>query len=253
MSQSKVTTWPPVGPAGQGKRSMDDHALEIRSRDDRLTAVEFVVQQVTEDIRKTHYKPGHHLVEAELMRTLAVSRSSVREAMRQLAAAGLVHVERNKGARVREMSAVEVVDLIQVRAVLEGLAARLAATRMEVSEHHAQFHALMEEMIRSEALKDWDAYHLQNQRFHDLVIALSGNEELERLVGQLRIQTLRVQFYFRLSRFAQAKQSRADHEKIIGAIVDGDGERAERAMRAHILRTIDWILGVPQPGPTESG
>lgn len=225
---------------------MDDLLSKPARRDRHLTAVEYVVEQVTEAIRRTTYKPGQRLVEAELIRSLSVSRSSVREAMRQLATAGLVQVERNKGARVREMSRNEILDLIQVRSVLEGLAAGLAAARVEPGSSQEELKSIVAQMEKSESSRKWDAYHRQNQAFHNLILHMSGNEELIRLVNQLPINTLRVQFYYRLSRFAQTKKSMTDHRNIYDAILNGDSIGAEKAMRAHVAQTIEWILGNPK-------
>ncbi|MGE3990851.1 GntR family transcriptional regulator [Pseudorhodoplanes sp.] len=223
------------------KRSLSKTSSEP---DRALSAVDFVVARITDDIRNATYTGGDRLVEAEIMKSLSVSRSSVREAIRQLTADGLVQIERNKGARIRTLTREETLALDQVREMLEGLAARLAAGRINLSEYQKRMKSLMKDMKASESSGDWRAYRKQNSAFHDLILEMSGNETLQRFARQLQLHSFRVQFDLPLSRFAAAR-SLADHEKIVRAILDGDGGASERAMRAHIARTNQWIMNAP--------
>lgn len=213
-------------------------------RPSKTSTVDIVVDAITDGIRTGQHRPGQRLVEAELMQSLAVSRSSVREALRRLDAAGLVHVEFNKGARIRRMTREEVLALNQVREVLEGLAAKLAASRIGTGDYRERLLALFEAMAECERNTDWAAYQAQNKRFHALIIEMAGNPALTRMFEQLQLHTFRVQFHRLLSKFAAACSS-SDHDKILQALLEGDGAAAEQAMRMHIARTGEWILGAP--------
>ena len=211
----------------------------------RQSTVSSVVETITERIRRGVYRPGQRLVEAEMMQAMSVSRSSVREALRRLEADGLVQVEFNKGARIRLMTREEILALNQVREVLEGLAAKLAAARIGLGGYRERMLQLVEAMAQCEERGDWAEYQAQNKLFHNLILEMSGNSALVRTMGRLQLHTFRVQFHLVLSKFAAAC-SRSDHEIIVEAILDGDGAAAETAMRAHIARTGQWILNAPR-------
>lgn len=230
--------------AEEGTARLSAEELSATTGTARTSTVDSVVDTVTEGIRSGAYRPGQRLIEADLMGALTVSRSSVREALRRLESAGLVKVEFNKGARIRRMTREEVLALNQVREVLEGLAARLAAIGIRTGQYRERLLGLFDAMAQCEERADWAEYQSQNKRFHTLIVEMSGNPALLRMMEQLQLHTFRVQFHLVLSKFAAAC-SRSDHETIMKAILDGDGAAAEAAMRAHIARTAEWILSAP--------
>jgi DNA-binding GntR family transcriptional regulator len=180
--------------------------------------------------------PGQRLVEEELAGTLGVTRASLRAALFDLTAEGLVERIPNRGARVRTISVDEAVAIIECRMVLEGLCAAKAAER--VTEPEAErLRQLGADMERSVADGEPLKYSALNAELHRLVRELAGQPVattlLERLNGQL------VRHQFRLSlRPGRPQQSLPQHLAIINAIVGRQPAEAEEATRRHLRSVI---------------
>jgi DNA-binding GntR family transcriptional regulator len=194
-----------------------------------------VVQGLTSAITQGQLLPGQRLVEADLQQTYGVSRSSVREALQMLQASGLVMIAPNKGAAVRSLDAREIRELFTIREQLEGLAAHLAtlALKQGISAERKALEKLMQSMERQSRLNDAQAYNLLNREFHDVLLQLSGNSQLQRIVAQLNLPILVHQFRgFMLPDNQRA--SHADHVRIAQAVLDGEASLAERLMKKHV-------------------
>jgi phosphonate utilization transcriptional regulator len=175
---------------------------------------------------------GGRLNEVEIARRLNVSRGPVREALRTLEAAGLVRVEKNRGAAVRVISPEEAFQIYEVRAVLEALACRRLAASI-TDEQLATLGGLVAEMEAPAASKDAAAFHVLNMRFHELLVEYAGNRELatmyRRLVGSLTL--------FRRSTLAKGgslARSNAEHRAILERLAGRDAAGAARMMQDHI-------------------
>jgi DNA-binding GntR family transcriptional regulator len=180
------------------------------------------------------------LIESDLQRRYGVSRPTIREAVRRLAAEGLVELKHNSGATVRSLSRADVSSLFRIREVLEGLAARLAA------ENVGRGLAATELMrLEAEFKKSFDgsaaAYMQYNEVFHDLIVRLSGNEQLIQTARQLHTRVYRLQFEA-LSASSGLRETRREHQAIVRAILHAQGAKAERLMRAHVRRRLAQIL-----------
>ncbi len=184
--------------------------------------------------------PGQRLVEEELAGTLGVTRASLRAALFDLTAEGLVERIPNRGARVRSISVDEAVAIIECRMVLEGLCAAKAAERVTEPEA-ARLRQLGADMERSVADGEPLKYSALNHELHRLVRELSAQPVaaglLERLNGQL------VRHQFRLSlRPGRPQQSLPQHLAMITAIAGRQPAEAEEATRRHLRSVIAALL-----------
>lgn len=206
------------------------------------------VERVTHDIRsgieEGRYSPGQRLVENDLSKSLSVSRGPIREAMRLLAAEGIVNFERNRGAAIRKLTRREVADIYQVRVVNEGLAARLAAENASIPDNRRQLDRMYKEVLSLSEDLDYQRHPKHNQRFHRLLVELGANEELVDLISRLQLPILYLQFRSAVD-LAAIKTSLGHHQKIITAVMDGDATRAEKLMRRHVSVAQDAILSIP--------
>jgi DNA-binding GntR family transcriptional regulator len=214
------------------------------------TAVDSVVEAITEGVKDGRYAPGQRLVEADLTRELGVSRGPLREALGRLAAEGIVVNEPYRGAVVRKLTRADIVDLFQIREVLEGEAARLAALSIAEGDHRRRVAASLKTLERFKRRPDTYAYMDENTRFHDLVVELSGNKLLARLIGQLQVHAFRLLLRRLVAESDAVGDSIREHESVARAILAGDGRAAEREMRKHVrrsgrmvLRTAERVLG----------
>jgi DNA-binding GntR family transcriptional regulator len=180
--------------------------------------------------------PGQRLVESELAELFGVTRASLRAALIDLTAAGLVERVPNRGARVRLVSVAEAVAITECRMVLEGLCAAKAA-ELATGKEIAELRALGEDMRRAVADGEPMKYSALNRTLHTRVREIAAQpvaaELLERLQGQL------VRHQFRLAlRPGRPARSLAEHLAIVTAIAERDPAGAEEAARAHLRGVI---------------
>lgn len=208
------------------------------------TAVQQVIRELEDGIRTGRFAPGQRLVEGDLTVALGVSRGPLREALGRLAAEGLIDIEPYRGAVVRRLTRKDVRDLYQVREVLEGEAARLAALAIDEGHNRRRLTAAAKGLSAFKKRMDVLSYLDRNAEFHDLVVELSGNDLLRTLLPRLHTHAFRLLFRNLLSP-AAAQESLRHHDAIVEAIQAGDARGAERAMREHVRRSGQAIQQLP--------
>lgn len=188
------------------------------------------------------FGPGQKLDELVIAERFGVSRTPVREALRALAAVGLVEFSPRVGAVVARPTISEVMDLFELVAELEGLAARLAAERM-TPESERTILAAHEACRLAAHSFDPEAYYSANGVFHRAIRKAAANGALDREIEQLdkRLSPYRRFITFRPGRTETALR---EHEGIAGAIAARDGERAAKAMRAHVHVLADDVFAL---------
>lgn len=215
----------------------------LRERE-RRSAVDIVAEALRQSIVDGSLAPGERLVEADLTARLNASRPTVRGALQQLAAAGLLTLQPFRGASVRRLTRTEVAELYEIREALEGLAAALAARNIDRPGHRAKFEKALKRSLGFRGRGDVPGYVRDNQDFHRLIIELAGNALLRHQAEQLATPIMRFQFR-RLIEPDGIARSIAEHERIGRAILSGDPARAERAAREHICNSARFIAAYP--------
>ncbi|KZD01035.1 GntR family transcriptional regulator [Oceanibaculum pacificum] len=210
----------------------------------RGEAVDMVVQQVRDAIVSGRYAPGQRLITRELMADLGYGRGTIREALSRLAADGLLDLVPNQGAAVRRFTRQEMQDLFRIRAVLEALAAELAAERIDDRDNRRRFEAMLAQIDMNEAESE-AGFFGKNLTFHDTILKISGNTELQGLLSrmQLPIIMLQVQHAMRTDQF---QHSTREHQQIAEAILAGDTNGARQSMSAHLRRSGAWVQTLPE-------
>ena len=177
--------------------------------------------------------PGKRLVEEQLSRELGVSRTPLRQAINRLAQEGFIVIEPRKGASVRVFKLRDVEEVFEVRMSLEGLAARLAAGRLDAEQ--------LQRLRREFSSEDLGRLLKADTELHKLVINNCGNNHLCDMLSKIYclVQVFRVAGYGSKPRSLQATQ---DHVGIIDALIAGDFEQAEAKMRVHVDKTKQQIV-----------
>src|SRR5579863_4402755 len=203
-------------------------------RADKLTRAEELRQQLADEIVRGDLAPGAALDETDIARRFSVSRTPVREALRQLAASGLIEARAHRGAVVAQPSVERLSGMFEAMAELEALCAGLAAERMTPAERY-RLEAIHEELRVLSYAGDPDRFHEVNERFHGSIYAGSQNGHIAEitLATRKRVQPFRRAQFRNLGRLAQ---SHAEHDRVVVAIMRGDRNGAANAMRAHIER-----------------
>jgi len=221
---------------------MDQHAE---------TVVEHTIASIREAIRDGRFTPGQRLVVAEVTKLFGVSAGPVREAVRRLTGEGLVEITPHRGATVREFKSRELREIFQLREVIEGLAARLAAEHVTAGDNRDRLQASLTEMRLITAGRG-DLYVEHNHAFHELIYLLAANERVRETAAQLTLPIYRLR-YHHLMDPAYMRISAAEHELIADAILDGDAVRAERMMRSHIRNSGVALLEALDTSRAERG
>ena len=190
-------------------------------------------------ILQGEYAPGQRLIEADLCERYGISRFIVRSALQELSAQGLVEFQRHRGARVREISLGEAIEITEVRKLLEGLQAARAAERVTAAEATALrgiVTGMRTAVGRGEPLR----YSDLNASLHAAVRDIAAHETAARLLRQLRDQTVRHQFSLSLVPGRPAV-SLPQHEAIVAAVTAHDPAAAEQAMHDHLESVIEAL------------
>jgi DNA-binding GntR family transcriptional regulator len=225
-----------AGRLGNSKRRLGDDYLSLHDR---------VIEELRQAILSRRLKPGERLVEGRLADELGVSRNPVREAIRVLTTEGLVEVTARRGASVLAMTDEEARETIEVRALLEGQNARLAARRRDESIL-ARIATVLNKGTEAVAAKRYDLLPGLNQQFHSELAAAGRNRVLSDLLKRLRERTAML--------FAPTdpeRQARTwdEHAGILRAIIAGDERSAATLAAEHVMRAgADFLstLHVPE-------
>lgn len=199
----------------------------------RGTRAEGLRMQLADDIVRGQLAPGSTLDEGELARRFKVSRTPVREAIRLLAASGLVEVRAHRAAVVARPSAEDLAGMFEVMAELESLCAGYAAERMTGAERRAleDVHERLRVLIQG---GDPQRYHEVNEAFHGAIYAGAHNAYLAELTlaTRARVQPFRRAQFRILGRLAK---SHVEHDRVVQAIMRGERTLAAQTMYAHII------------------
>jgi DNA-binding GntR family transcriptional regulator len=191
---------------------------------------EVVTERIRGRILDGTLKPGERLVEDRLSTELGVSRVPVREALRGLSAEGLVTLLPRRGATVVEVTPESVAELVEVRALLEGLNARLAAQR-----HDPEIVTQLKETLArgNEAAKTGTAEELArlNAEFHERLAEASRNSVLSDVMRSLRERT---SIAFAINGRSRAREDWEEHAGVLAAVIAGDAELAALLATRHV-------------------
>jgi DNA-binding GntR family transcriptional regulator len=185
-----------------------------------------------EDIFAGTLKPGDRLDEQSLAHRFEVSRTPVREALRQLSASGLVEVRPRQGAVVSVITLPRLVEMFEVMAELEAMCARLAARRMSDQER-ADLKRFVDQCEDFEKKTDLEGYYAANKVFHDAIYDGSHNEVLADMTRSLLRRTAPYRRH-QLNRPGRITESLAEHKEVVDAILAYDADGASRLMARHV-------------------
>jgi DNA-binding GntR family transcriptional regulator len=206
-----------------------DAAEELASRGPSGTEV---ADWIRAQIRGNRLVPGQRLVEVDIIRKTGASRFKVREAFHRLAAEGLIEIEEFRGASVREASMDEVRQLYRARAALEGLCAG-DFTRNASADQKEQLKDLATQMEACVENGTPERFGSLNGDWHTLIMQGGGNSVIEGLVKRLYtpVHHLLFETFYRSDRLREAVN---DHRNILDAVLAGNADAAEKAMRDHV-------------------
>ncbi len=191
-----------------------------------------IADELEDMILDGRFANNDRLDEVQLAQRFSVSRTPIREALQRLTQAGLVEQIPRRGAFVRQPGAIELIEMFEVMAELEAASARFAAMRM-TDAALGDLNDANEKCMKAMQDQDADSYYRENERFHHIIYAQSGNSFLEVEAKRLhrRLKPFR-RLQLRLR--GRLRQSMSEHESILEALANGDPEMAAKVTRQHV-------------------
>lgn len=206
-----------------------------------ITTIKYQVYQIIkEDICNGIYPPGYWLQEAELSAKLNVSRSPIREALRQLVADGLVVEYPNRGVFVKEFTAKDIEDVFDLRILLESYAIRHSGKNMTTA-HIEKLLASMALLIKLHQENDCQGYIREDTHLHQMIIELGGNELVKDIYERVysMVQQFRIYSLISTQRF---DESVTEHTEIIRNLLAGNSKEADRLNQVHLSLAREKII-----------
>ena len=201
---------------------------------------EIVFENLREAILTGKLEPGQRLMEVSLAEQLGVSRTPVREAIRKLELEGLVVMIPRKGAYVADVSLKDIIEVLEIRAALEGLAASLASERMS-EEDLERLEVTSYEFKKSLENGTVEEMVEKDVEFHDLIFNATNNQKLVQINNTLREQVYRFRITY-ISDFDTSKKLVQEHQQIIEAISNRDSRMAMEQAMSHIENAENFII-----------
>jgi DNA-binding GntR family transcriptional regulator len=208
---------------------------------DGLSTSDRIVKHILKGLYEGRYVAGQRLVEPDMVSRYNVSRSTVREAIKRLAAQGVVETHHNRGARIRQLSKDEARNILLITEVIVGLAARLAAQHIDEPGNRDLFEQTLAELLAPANQADRYEFVRMRNRFHRTMARISKNPELEQMLANMQVHLVRNRLVMQPEERAKSYQAMGD------AILAGDEDTAEKNARAHVRRMIELLDDVYVP------
>lgn len=202
---------------------------------DSLSAAELIVRDILKGLYEGRYVAGQRLAEPDLTARYAVSRSTVREAIKRLTAQGVVENRRYQGARILNVTAIEARNILLIAEMIVGLAARQAAHEIDKGNNRATLEEALEGMAGASASSEKFDVVVARNRFHRTLARIADSRVLENTLANLHVHLVRNKLVM------TPEQRLASYRSIAEAIFAGDAETAETRARAHVRVMIDLL------------
>jgi len=195
-----------------------------------------IVRDVVKGLYEGRYIPGQRLVEPDMMQEYGVSRSTVREAIKQLTADGIAKYVQFRGAHIRRLTASEAANIFSLTEVILGLAARQAALNISKPGAAEEIQACLDSICSQEGATDKFEFIRRRNRFFKKVVEISGNTELTSIIPKLQVHLIRNRL------LVPASEREEGYKAVTSAILAGDGVAAEAATRKYVKKIGDFTI-----------
>jgi DNA-binding GntR family transcriptional regulator len=198
-----------------------------------------IANQLRDMVVDGDLKPGQKVPEPDLCRRFGVSRTPLREALKVLAAEGIIQLLPNRGAVIAQITDEEIEQIFPIMGALEALAGELACERMS-EEDLAKLRRLHKTMIGHYRRGERLPYSKLNRAFHEAIFAAAGNASLSALYQQLIFRIHAIRFVAKKSaeRWAQAVD---EHEQMMAALEARDGKKLARILKLHLWNKAEMV------------
>lgn len=201
---------------------------------------EVVYDELKRQILIGEIQPGTRMMEVELADDMGVSRTPIREAIRKLEKEGLVTIEPRRGAYASDICIKDMIDVLEVRQFLEGMAAGMAASNI-TEDQKQELEKVTEKYKKAIEAEDTDEIIKYDELFHKLIVNASGNQTMVQIVSQVQELALRFRYIY-YDDFSRYKSMPAEHMSIEDAIFSGDSLKARSIAEHHVAQLKDFVI-----------
>lgn len=201
---------------------------------------EIVYEELKRQIMVGEIAPGTRMMEVELADEMGVSRTPVREAIRKLEKEGLVSIEPRRGAYASDISIKDMVDVLEVRQDLEGMAAALASLRI-TEEEKEDLEKIVQEYTDAVESGNISEIIKYDEAFHKYIVSISGNKTLVQMVSQVQDLALRFRYIY-YDDFTRFKNQPLEHHRIVDAIFAADANKARIEAESHLSKLKEFVI-----------
>jgi DNA-binding GntR family transcriptional regulator len=222
--------------------------VQTQDIEEGLTETVSLLDRLRMAIYHGEFAPGQRLVESELATKYDTSRGAIREALALLQNEGLITRQRNRSAWVRPVTIEEAIEILEVRAVVEGMCAAKAAAQA-TKQDHKDLRKMAGEMTEAVRCGDVLADSRVSDQVHAKIREIAGQQTAAGIIERLRYQGVRYQFHVSLlpGRLAQGAK---EHLDIIDAVIAGDPAEAEQLTRDHFASVIEALRQLASANPS---
>ena len=192
---------------------------------------------IMQDLEARRMVPGQRLIETDLAERFGVGRNAVREAIQRLSVRGIVDARRNKSPAIRILDPAETHEILDVAAVMTGLAVRAAASAFDAARHEAMLREAMQALAEVGPYSEPGAFSRARRQFYRALLFIGGNRELQRLFPAIGMHIIYSQF--QSPALQQARM--VDYRAIRDAVVAHDPDAAERAAHNHVAHVREHV------------
>ncbi|WP_158969370.1 GntR family transcriptional regulator [Chachezhania sediminis] len=203
--------------------------------DETPSAAEIIVRDILRGLYEGRYVSGQRLVEPDLIERYGVSRSTVREAIKRLAAQGVVETRHQHGARILNVTREEALNILSIAELLVGLAARQAAEHIDEGDGRKALQDALDYVTEAAAAEDRFTFIQARNRFHRALARIARSRVLEQTLANLHVHLVR-------NKLVMTPEERAtSYRWIADAVFARDPEQAEARARAHVRAMSDKL------------
>ena len=192
-----------------------------------------IAESIKTAIIKGKFKPGEKISEGDLAESMGISRTPLREAFRKLENEGFIQIIPRKGAVVADIDTEEAINLYEIKSTLEGLAARLAASKMK-EKAIGKLEKVNEELKELIDKNDLESFYRVHTRFHEGFVKLCGNKRLIQIISNLNDHFNRFGI-ISLTLPGQFEKAIEQHAEIIEAFKSGDQNLVEQKVKTNVM------------------
>jgi len=203
------------------------------------TKSKLIYEELKKDIISGKYKPNERIIISDIAKEFGASNIPVREGFKLLESEGFIKFTPYVGAIVTGLDLEDIKKNFQIRTLLEGLATRMAAERLE-KEDWEKLTGIIKRSERSIQMERYDELASLNRQFHDIIYSSCGNEYLKKIIFDLWDFSLRTRGVFTIVT-AWARKSVQEHKKVLNALMKRDGATAEKLIITHMENSLSTI------------